>query len=255
TITSTFPVHTESRDNVIALGKASFMTSTLINAVKRSHDRVAYYEEIEDEIKEYAKLMINEYLEYGLRGSDLTMAALGPVLKKISEYREIKSITGRFEVTDTLRLTSEILFQQILGEDILLSVDGATRGYLYSRISGQLVMTHDALQQVAKSLGISIDLLRDSTLFKEQKKGKQKSYSLRHYKLRKVQGNALIDQIHRGFLAYEKGGKSAFWKEIDSDVRLVNRVLGLISHGIERGSQLAPAIDPDTHVAQQLCET
>jgi adenine-specific DNA methylase len=170
TITSTFPVHTESRDNVIALGKASFMTSTLINAVRRAHDRVAYYEEIEDEIKEHAKLMINEYLEYGLRGSDLTMAALGPVLKKISEYKEIKSITGRFQVTDTLRLTSEILFQQILGEEILLSVDGATRGYLYSRLSGQLVMTHDVLQQVAKSLGISIDLLRDSTLFKEQKR-------------------------------------------------------------------------------------
>jgi adenine-specific DNA methylase len=252
TITSTFPVHTESRDNVIALGKASFMTSILINSIQRENDSIAYIEEIIDEIKDFAQSTIRSYMNYGFSGSDLSMAAIGPVLKKISEYSEIKSISGTLHLKEVLHITNNILLNQILGSSIISTLDSITKSYLYTRLSGQKIISFDVLQLIAKSLGINSEMLRHSTLFKERRVGKQKTYSLRNYKNREKFGDSLIDQIHKGFQAYEIGGNLAFWDEIEEEKHKVQQVLKLINHGIDRGN-LAPEVDPDTHLSQQVC--
>ncbi|MHA2254244.1 MAG: hypothetical protein ACXAD7_28105, partial [Candidatus Kariarchaeaceae archaeon] len=59
-------------------------------------------------------------------------------------------------------------------------------------------------------------------------------------------------QIHQGFQAYESGGNLAFWEEIDEERYKVEEVLKLINYGIDRG-RLAPEVDPDTHLSQQVC--
>ena len=50
-ITATWPVHTESPDNLIARGNASIMSSIIIVARKRKSDKSGYLEEIQDEVK------------------------------------------------------------------------------------------------------------------------------------------------------------------------------------------------------------
>ncbi len=252
TITSTFPVHTESRDNVIALGKASFMTSTLIIAIVRDTNQIGYYEEIYEDIKDYATKIIKSFFDYGFYGSDLSMAALGPVLKKISEYSEIKSIKGTMKISEILSMASEIIFDLTVGSNVLASVDDITRSYLYSRLSGQKVMSHDRLQLMSKSLNVNINIIRESTIFEERRVGKHKSYFLKNYQNREIEGNSIIDQIHKGFVAYELGGNTAFWNLIKDDQHLVKEVLNLITYGIER-IKLAPEVDPDTHLAKMIC--
>ncbi|MDH5647264.1 MAG: hypothetical protein OEZ01_14730, partial [Candidatus Heimdallarchaeota archaeon] len=251
-IVSTFPVHTESKDNVIALGKASIMTSTLISASKREGVKIAFFEDIQDDLRSQASENIKKYFDIGFRGTDLSMAALGSTLKILSNYSAIKTISGNIEIQDILKISRDLLTEVILGE--IPNVDNITKCYLFSRILGQTQMEFKDLSILMNSLHLSLEEIRNSEIFKEQIIAKQKIYCISDYLTRDICQNYVIDQIHEGFRQFEHQGINGFWLNIRANKEVIKQVLHIILLGIDNG-KLKPIRDSDSIKAEQILET
>ncbi len=67
-ITATWPVHTESTVNPLAMGKSSISSSIIIVARKRKSEKSGYIEEIQDEVHDHLMRRLDEFWKSGLRG-------------------------------------------------------------------------------------------------------------------------------------------------------------------------------------------
>jgi adenine-specific DNA methylase len=101
TITSTWPIHTENANNVIAKGN-SIMSSIVITARKRFEDKTGYAEEIKEEMEAHVKKRVHEFKDSGMRDADVMVAAMGSALEIITQYSDIKSLSGNSSIGDIL---------------------------------------------------------------------------------------------------------------------------------------------------------
>lgn len=212
-ITATWPIHTESPDNPLARGKASIMSSIVIVARKRQTEKSGFIEEIKEDLADDLKEKFNELWNHGLRGADITVAAMGATLNQLTQYSEIKSISGDFNVTDILELAEIYVVQYTLDKFIKNSesLDGATRFYVYCRLSELDAMPFDTANLISKSLNIDLSTLDSSGLVLSIKKGKTKGVKLLKFNEREnINDRTLIDCVHLSMRAYESGGKREF---------------------------------------------
>jgi putative DNA methylase len=208
-ITQTWPVHTENPNNVLARGHASLMSSIIITARKRKEDKNGYIEEIQGEMEEHLKKRLQKFWDYGLRGADLTVAAMGASLDILTQYSEIKSYTGELKVKDILKLVQRYVAQFILERFVGdTELDGATSFYIYCKLSDLKQMPFDTANLIAKSLDIDLKVLEKQGLIESVKSGKAKGVKVLSYRERGELGEVrtLIDAVHRVMYAFEKGG-------------------------------------------------
>ncbi len=256
-ITQTWPVHTENPNNVLARGHASIMSSIIITARKRKEDKTGYIEEIREEVEKHLKKRLNEFWDYGLRGADLTVAAMGASLDILTQYSDIKSYTGELKVKDILKLVQRYVAQFILERFVGdTELDGATAFYVYCRFSDLGQMPYDTANLIAKSLDIDLKVLEKKGLIDSVKSGKAKGVKVLSYRERGEleEVRTLIDAVHRVMYAFEKGGLRAVESVIadlpygPSEIRDVLRAfLYLDSSDVERqvaqqvlGSHITP---------------
>ena len=208
-ITSTWPIHTENPNNVLARGHASIMSSIIITARKRKEDKTGYIEEIQEEMERHLKKRLQEFWDYGLRGADLTVAAMGASLDILTQYSEIKSYTGELKVKDILKLVQRYVAQFILERFVGdAELDGATAFYVYNRLNNLKQMPYDTANLIAKSLDIDLKDMEKKGLIDAVKSGKAKGVKVLSYRERGELGEirTLIDAVHRVMYAFEKGG-------------------------------------------------
>ena len=208
-ITSTWPIHTENPNNVLARGHASIMSSIIITARKRKEGKTGYIEEIQEEIERHLKKRLQEFWDYGLRGADLTVAAMGASLDILTQYSEIKSYTGELKVKDILKLVQRYVAQFILERFVGdAELDGATAFYVYNRLNNLKQMPYDTANLIAKSLDIDLKDMEKKRLIDAVKSGKAKGVKVLSYRERGELGEirTLIDAVHRVMYAFEKGG-------------------------------------------------
>lgn len=210
-ITQTWPVHTEKPGSLITQGHYSIVSSIVVVARKRKEDKTGYIEEIQEEVEEHLKERLNEFWDYGLRGADLTVAAMGASLDILTQYSDIKSYTGELKVKDILKLVQRYVAQFILERFVGdMELDGATAFYVYCRFSDLSQMPFDTANLIAKSLDIDLKDMEKKGLIESVKSGKAKGVKVLSYRergeLREVR--TLIDAVHVVMFAYEKGGLS-----------------------------------------------
>jgi len=208
-ITSTWPIHTENPNNVLARGHASIMSSIIITARKRKEDKTGYIEEIQEEMERHLKKRLQEFWDYGLRGADLTVAAMGASLDILTQYSEIKSYTGELKVKDILKLVQRYVAQFILERFVgNAELDGATAFYVYNRLNNLKQMPYDTANLIAKSLDIDLKDMEKKGLIDAVKSGKAKGVKVLSYREREKVGEVrtLIDAVHQVMYAFEKGG-------------------------------------------------
>ena len=257
-ITSTWPIHTENPNNVLARGHASIMSSIIITARKRKEDKTGYIEEIQEEIERHLKKRLQEFWDYGLRGADLTVAAMGASLDILTQYSEIKSYTGELKVKDILKLVQRYVAQFILERFVgNTELDGATAFYVYNRLNNLKQMPYDTANLIAKSLDIDLKDMEKKGLIDAVKSGKAKGVKVLSYREREKVGEVrtLIDAVHQVMYAFEKGGLREVESVIadlpygPSEVRDVLRAfLYLDSSDVER--QVAQRI-LDSHITPE----
>ena len=256
-IAATWPIHTESL-NIANVGKESFQSSIVVVARKRKEDKTGYIEEIQEEMERHLKKRLQEFWDYGLRGADLTVAAMGASLDILTQYSEIKSYTGELKVKDILKLVQRYVAQFILERFVGdTELDGATAFYVYNRLNNLKQMPYDTANLIAKSLDIDLKDMEKKGLIDAVKSGKAKGVKVLSYREREKVGEVrtLIDAVHQVMYAFEKGGLREVESVIanlpygPSEVRNVLRAfLYLDSSDVER--QVAQRI-LDSHITPE----
>jgi len=251
-ITATWPVHTESLNNPTARGNASIMSSIIIVARKRKSDKSGYIEEIQDEVRSHLMKRLDEFWNYGLRGADLTVSAMGATLDIITEYSEIKSYTGEMQIKDVLELVQKYVAQYVLNRYTknASGLDAATSFYLYTRLSQLEGMPFDTANLIAKSMNIDLKLFEKQGLVKSSEKGKAKGVILLNYTTREVNTKqSLIDCVQFIMTTFAKGG----YTEVERELATIPFSRNEIKDVLEALLSL-PTEDPERQVAQKILE-
>lgn len=243
-ITATWPVHTENTNNPIARGNASIMSSIIIVARKRKSDKSGFIEEIQEEVEQHLKKRLEEFWNYGLRGADMTVSAMGATLDVITQYSEIKSYTGEMNVKDVLELVQKYVSEYVLSKYIKSSsgLDGQTSFYLYSRLSGLDGMPFDTANLVSKSLNVNLKQFETDGLIESIKKGQSKGIRILKYNEREInKKQSLIDVVQYIMIVFERSGISDVIKEMDESpfsreeiTNVLEAMLSLPAEDVER---------------------
>jgi len=251
-ITATWPVHTENTNNPIAKGNASIMSSIIIVARKRKSEKSGYIEEIQDEVRTHLIKRLDEFWNYGLRGADLTVSAMGATLDVITQYSEIKSYTGEMQIKDVLELVQKYVAQYVLDRYMknASSLDAATSFYLYARLSKLEGMPFDTANLIAKSMNVDLKLFEKQGLIEMSKKGKAQGIKILNFSSRETNPKqSLIDCVHFLMTTFAKGG----YTEVERELATIPFSRTEIKDVLEALLSL-PTEDPERQVAQKILE-
>lgn len=249
-ITATWPIHTESPNSPIAKDKASILSSIIIIARKRNGKQEGYIEEIKDEIQIHLREKLQEFWNLGLRGADLTVAAMGATLDVLTQYSVIKSYTGKMTVKDILELVELYVVEYILEKFLKNSesLDSHTRFYAYCRLSELDGMSFDTANLISKSLNIDLKLLESNGNIASITKGRNKGVKILKYDERdEIEVKNLIDAVQLGMLSYDKGGMREF-ESILTDVPYSQSEI----FNILESFKYLDSSDPEKQIAMQI---
>jgi len=251
-ITATWPIHTEYTANVLARGKASITSSILIVGRKRKANKSGYIEEIQIDVEEHLKKRIDEFWNYGLRGADLTVSAMGATLDVITQYSEVKSYSGEMKVKDVLNMVQKYVAEYVLNRFIgkTSTIDSQTSFYLYSRLGQLNSMPFDTANLIAKSLNIDLKSFEQQGLLKSINSGKTKGISTLKFNEREFIGlHSLIDAVHLTMTLFAKGGYSDVERELSnipySKSEIKDILVALLA---------LPPEDPERQISQKILE-
>lgn len=195
---------------------------------------------------------LEEFWNYGLRGADLTVSAMGATLDIITNYSEIKSFTGEMQIKDILELVQKYVAQYVLNRYMnnASGLDAATSFYLYTRLSRLEGMPFDTANLIAKSMNVDLKLFEKQGLIRANKKGKAQGIILLNYLNREVNGKqSLIDCVQFVMATFAKGG----FTEVDRELATIPYSRGEIKAVLEALLSLPPD-DPERQVAQKILE-
>lgn len=237
-ITATYPLHTEHKYNVIAQGKKSIYHSLIIVARKRKEQRAAYLEDLMEEIERRVIERAKKFEKYGLKGSDLLVASMGVVLEVLTQYSELKSYSGTLSTLDAIELAQKILAKYAAMKATGLdNVDPTTTFYLYLRLNGMDKIGYSIANQLIKSLGVNEKLLEQKKLIKFVQDKTKKLVLQDFYRgdleleiqgKDPLEGEALIDHVHRAMRAYVREGLKGFNKVLDNAPYPREAIIGVL---------------------------
>jgi len=98
-VKSSFSLHTENSQNVLARGKTSFMSSIIVVCRKLTEEKTAYFEDIIPQTEDNVKSMIDKIPPEKLLTipiTDLLIMAYGKVLETCTQFTELKSYEKDF---------------------------------------------------------------------------------------------------------------------------------------------------------------
>jgi adenine-specific DNA methylase len=251
-ITATWPLHTENPTNPLARGNASIMSSIIIVARKRHSEKNGYIEEIQDEVQSHISKRLDEFWDYGLRGADLTVSAMGSTLDILTQYSEIKSYTGEMKIEHILKLVQGYVAQYVLNRYMknASGLDAATSFYLYTRLSQIERMPFDTANLIAKSMNVDLKLFEKQGLIETSKKGKSQGVKILNFSTRETNPKqSLIDCVQFVMTAFAKGG----YTEIERELATIPFSRNEIKDVLEALLSL-PTEDPERQVAQKILE-
>lgn len=193
----------------------SLVPSIIIVARKRISAQSGYIEKEEIEVR--LKKHLDEFWNYGFRGIDLTVSALGSTLDIVTRYSEIESHAGKMKVKSVILLVQKYVIKYVLSKYSKNSsrLDPQTSFYLYSRLSFLDFMTYDIANLISKSLNVDLKKYEHDGLIKFIDKGKATSVQLLKFNERGCNyKNSLIDLVHSIFTTFEKNGSDKAKEEL-----------------------------------------
>jgi len=218
TFRSSWPVHTEPGEKFGKREKGVLKATIMLACHKRQIRKPGIWEHMRDELRELAKVKIDEFSSFGIEGSDLRVSVYGPILGSFADYYPVKTATGEeIGPTEALNLVVEVLNERFLKESNVQGADKETCAYLNllsTFPSGIMDYDEARLATVFGGL-VTLDALdvkgEAKTVKKEKDKvvllsardrmaaGLLKPHELEHPRY-------LIDAVHASILLYEKRG-------------------------------------------------
>lgn len=272
-ITSSWPVATESEKSLHQAKKNSAQSTILLNCHKRGSSSPAYWADIRNEVAQAAVDAVARFSSHGLKGVDLTLATHGPVLGVLSRnwpvYTGQLDADGQPEVLrpdvalDLARERVAVLKKRGLlgGKDI--EFDRYTDWWLLAWSDFQAA-EFPAPEALKLSLATHLDLDTLSKTYKLIKAAAGKVTLLTPAQRRTAKGldveaatyASLIDALHALMLVYEEDGSRAAQKWLDKhdltdDVRF-RELVGAAIHAVPRRKQKGLFVRPEARVLDSL---
>jgi len=215
-LTASWPIHTEMKARLRAKESAALASSVYMICRKRTEKRIAYFNEIKEEIEHRIQEKLAQFWKQGISGADFFVSAIGPAVEVFGRYSRVERLSGeKVSVQELLeyvrKIVSEFALERVLKRADLGGVDAQTRFYLLWRWTFGTARVHfDDAIKLSRPMGIELtDLWDRGELVKKEKefirvlgpKEREKSPSF----MKKTRFTSMIDVLHRVLICWERG--------------------------------------------------
>jgi len=216
--TASWPIDTEMKNKVKAIGTASLMSSIYFVCRKMERKEVGWFNEVQEEIKKHLEKKLENLWKEGISGADYFVSAIGSAIEIFGKYKKIMDYEGKEITTKELleyirTLVTDYAVKQILHNGIAEELSPLTRFYLLFRWSyGESKVEFDEARKLAQSVGVSLEREWNKGFIKKEKEfirvlGPQER------KLEELEkGKDLIDVLHRVLLLWKENRKEELKK-------------------------------------------
>lgn len=170
-ISATWPVQTESQHSLHQARKNAAQSTVLLVARKRDPDAgIAYYNDIEDDIRQAARSAAARLREQGLNSVDQLVGAFGPAMEVLTRYSEVRTGVneGRVNVTDALQTAAAAVAdwrEEQLAQRGLAGVDSESRFFLLCwDVLAAAEVRFNEVMMLGRAVGMDVDRMKETGL-------------------------------------------------------------------------------------------
>jgi adenine-specific DNA methylase len=215
-LSASWPIHTEMKERLRAMESAALASSVYMVCRKRSEEKVAYFNEIKDEIEDRIRQKLTQFWEQGISGADFFVSAIGPAVEVFGKYSKVEKLSGESVTVQELleyvrKIVSEFALERVLKRADLGGVDAETRFYLLWRWTfGNAKVHFDDAIKLSRPMGVELTQLWDGgSLIKKEKEFVRVLAPQERAKdtafLRKTKFTSMIDVLHYVLALWERG--------------------------------------------------
>jgi adenine-specific DNA methylase len=263
-VTSSWPIHTEMRTRMMALGTAALASSVSLVCRKRlARSGDGLWDDVRKELQGVAKERLDFFWSQGIRGADFFISAIGPALSVFGKYERVTKLSGE-EVTvgqflDEVRsLVTSYALAKILKTTHTANIDPESRFYVVWKWSyGAAKVPADEAFKLAQALGMSTEIMWDRTGVLE--KSGENVQAMPVAKRMKIKGlgepdstsapASLIDVLHRMCVFRENGETVGMTEFLTRSGQAQNPALWLVAQAV---SEILPDGDKEKQLMQGL---
>jgi adenine-specific DNA methylase len=169
-VTASWPIHTERKARMVAIGTASLASSVTLVCRKRDQTAgIGLWDDVRKELKPVAKERLDFFWSQGIRGADFFISAIGPALSVFGKYEKVTKLSGD-EVSvgqflDEVRsLVTAYALNKIMKTTHTATIDAESQFYVIWKWSyGEAKVPADESFKLAQALGMDTELIWDRT--------------------------------------------------------------------------------------------
>jgi adenine-specific DNA methylase len=257
-LTASWPIHTEMKARLRAMESAALASSVYMVCRKRTQERIAYFNEIKEEIENKIKEKLAQFWEQGVSGADFLVSAIGPAVEVFGKYSRVEKLSGvEVSVQELLeyvrKIVSEYALQRVLKRADLGGVDAETRFYLLWRWTfGNAKVHFDDAIKLSRPMGVELTQLWDGgSLVKKEKEfirvlSPQERTKDPHF-LKKTKFTSMIDVLHYVLVLWERGEREKIKEVLNETGYAGNEVFWQTAQAI---SEILPQGDKEKQLLQ-----
>lgn len=225
-LTASWPVRTEMKARLRAMESAALASSVYMVCRKRTEEKIAYFNEIREEIKNRIKEKLTQFWEQGISGADFFVSAIGPAVEVFGKYSRVEKLSGEEVSVQKLleyvrEIVSEFALERVLKRADLGGVDAETRFYLLWRWTfGNKKVHFDDAIKLSRPMGVEVTDLWDGEGFVKKEKEfvwvldpKERAKNPSFFKKEKL--TSMIDALHHVLILWERGDRKKIKEILD----------------------------------------
>jgi adenine-specific DNA methylase len=257
-LTASWPIHTEMKTRLRAMESAALASSVYMVCKKRTKEKIAYFNEIREEIETRIREKLTQFWEQGISGADFFVSAIGPAVEVFGKYSKVEKLSGEeVSVQELLeyvrRIVSEFALERVLKRADLGGVDAETRFYLLWRWTfGNAKVHFDDAIKLSRPMGIELTDIWDRGEFVKKEKEfirvfgpKERVKDSSFMKMTKFV--SMIDALHRVLISWERGEKKKINEILDETGYARNEIFWQTAQAI---SEILPEGDKEKQLLQ-----
>jgi adenine-specific DNA methylase len=262
-VTASWPIHTERKARMVAIGTASLAGSISLVCRNRRTTEPGIWDDVRKELKEVARERLDFFWSQGIRGADFFISAIGPALSVFGKYEQVKKLNGD-EVTvgqflDEVRsLVTAYALNKIMQTSHTATIDPASQFYVIWKWSyAEAKVPADEAFKLAQALGMDTETMWDRTgVLEKSGENVQAVPIAKRMKVKNLgEPNAdntpasLIDVLHRLCVFRDKSDTEGMAEFLGRSGQGRNPNLWLVAQAI---SEILPEGDKEKQLMQGL---
>jgi adenine-specific DNA methylase len=263
-VTASWPLHTEMKTRMVAMGAAALASSvTLVCRKRLNTPNSGDWDDVRQELKTVARERLDFFWNQGIRGADFFISAIGPALSVFGKYENVTKLSGE-EVTvgqflDEVRsLVTNYALTKILKTTHTLTINPETRFYVVWKWSySDTKVPADESFKLSQALGLDTESLWAKTgVLEKLGENVQATPISKRIKIKNLgeptadgAPASLIDVLHRMCAFREKNDTPGMGEFLGRSGQANNHSLWLVAQTV---SEILPEGDKEKQLMQGL---